>query len=41
MMFQAQSIGLGSQWLETKKAYAQANELLGDIVKVTPTSKMW
>ncbi|KAH8180010.1 carbamoyl-phosphate synthase L chain, ATP binding domain-containing protein [Sarocladium implicatum] len=40
MMFQAQSIGLGSQWLETKKAYAQANELLGDIVKVTPTSKI-
>ncbi|KAK3990350.1 pyruvate carboxylase [Cladorrhinum sp. PSN332] len=40
MMFQATSLGLGSQWLETKKAYEQANDLLGDIVKVTPTSKV-
>lgn len=40
MMFQAQQLGLGSQWLETKKAYEQANDLLGDIVKVTPTSKV-
>ncbi|KUI66603.1 Pyruvate carboxylase [Cytospora mali] len=40
MMFQAQQLGLGSQWLETKKAYEAANDLLGDIVKVTPTSKV-
>lgn len=40
MMFQAQQLGLGAQWAETKKAYEQANELLGDIVKVTPTSKV-
>ncbi|KAK8126007.1 uncharacterized protein PG998_001766 [Apiospora kogelbergensis] len=40
MMFQAQQLGLGSQWAETKKAYEHANELLGDIVKVTPTSKV-
>lgn len=40
MMFQAQQLGLGSQWLETKKAYEEANDLLGDIVKVTPTSKV-
>jgi pyruvate carboxylase len=40
MMFQASQLGLGSQWLETKKAYEQANDLLGDIVKVTPTSKV-
>ncbi|KAF3762662.1 pyruvate carboxylase [Cryphonectria parasitica EP155] len=40
MMFQAQQLGLGSQWLETKKAYEHANDLLGDIVKVTPTSKV-
>jgi pyruvate carboxylase len=40
MMFQAQQLGLGSQWAETKKAYKQANDLLGDIVKVTPTSKV-
>lgn len=40
MMFQASQLGLGAQWAETKKAYEQANELLGDIVKVTPTSKV-
>ncbi|KAI0394800.1 pyruvate carboxylase [Xylariaceae sp. FL0594] len=40
MMFQAAQLGLGSQWAETKKAYEQANDLLGDIVKVTPTSKV-
>ena len=40
MMFQASQLGLGSQWAETKKAYEQANYLLGDIVKVTPTSKV-
>ncbi|PNH44443.1 hypothetical protein VD0004_g3264 [Verticillium dahliae] len=40
MMFQAQQLGLGTQWAETKKAYEHANDLLGDIVKVTPTSKV-
>ncbi|KAI1661286.1 pyruvate carboxylase [Daldinia decipiens] len=40
MMFQAAQLGLGSQWTETKKAYEHANDLLGDIVKVTPTSKV-
>ncbi|KAI0013526.1 pyruvate carboxylase [Xylariaceae sp. FL0662B] len=40
MMFQAAQLGLGSQWAETKKAYEHANDLLGDIVKVTPTSKV-
>ncbi len=40
MMFQASQLGLGSLWVETKKAYEHANELLGDIVKVTPTSKV-
>lgn len=40
MMFQASQLGLGSQWIETKKAYEHANELLGDIIKVTPTSKV-
>jgi pyruvate carboxylase len=40
MMFQASQLGLGTQWAETKKAYEQANDLLGDIVKVTPTSKV-
>jgi pyruvate carboxylase len=40
LIFQASQLGLGTQWLETKKAYEQANDLLGDIVKVTPTSKV-
>lgn len=40
MMFQASQLGLGAQWAETKKAYEHANDLLGDIVKVTPTSKV-
>ncbi|KAG0683263.1 pyruvate carboxylase [Pichia californica] len=40
LIFQAQQVGLGEQWEETKKAYEQANLLLGDVVKVTPTSKV-
>ncbi|KAI5810219.1 carbamoyl-phosphate synthase L chain, ATP binding domain-containing protein [Peziza echinospora] len=40
LIFQASQLGLGTQWAETKKAYTQANQLLGDIVKVTPTSKV-
>ncbi|KAI1613648.1 pyruvate carboxylase [Exophiala viscosa] len=40
LIFQASQLGLGAQWLETKKAYEEANDLLGDIVKVTPTSKV-
>lgn len=40
LIFQASQLGLGKQWAETKKAYEQANDLLGDIVKVTPTSKV-
>ena len=40
LIFQASQLGLGAQWAQTKKAYEQANDLLGDIVKVTPTSKV-
>ncbi|KAK9455075.1 carbamoyl-phosphate synthase L chain, ATP binding domain-containing protein [Dipodascopsis uninucleata] len=40
LLFQAQQVGLGAQWQETKRAYVQANKLLGDLVKVTPTSKV-
>ncbi|AAS50529.2 AAR162Cp [Eremothecium gossypii ATCC 10895] len=40
LLFQAQQLGLGEQWAETKRAYAEANQLLGDLVKVTPTSKV-
>ena len=40
LLFQAQQLGLGEQWNKTKRAYREANYLLGDIVKVTPTSKV-
>jgi len=39
MLFQAHSLGLYDQWDEIKEAYHQANMLLGDIIKVTPSSK--
>ena len=37
---QAKSMGLGQRWNEVAAAYAQVNQLFGDIVKVTPTSKV-
>jgi len=37
---QATSLGLGKRWLDVKRAYVHANDLLGDIVKVTPSSKV-
>ena len=40
LKFQAFSNGLGSEWDKIKAAYATANEVLGDIVKVTPSSKV-
>ena len=40
MHFQAFSLGLSDQWADVKKAYAEANQALGDIVKVTPSSKV-
>jgi pyruvate carboxylase len=36
---QARALGLASRWEEVCQAYAEVNALLGDIVKVTPTSK--
>ncbi|MBX7167588.1 MAG: pyruvate carboxylase [Pirellulales bacterium] len=36
---QAQAIGLGHRWHEVCKKYADVNQMLGDIVKVTPSSK--
>lgn len=36
---QAHALGLANQWPRICKVYALVNELLGDIVKVTPTSK--
>jgi pyruvate carboxylase len=37
---QAESMGLGDRLPELKRMYAVVNEMLGDIVKVTPSSKM-
>ncbi len=37
---QARAIGLEHRWPEVSRAYAQVNQLFGDIVKVTPTSKV-
>ena len=36
---QARALGLADRWSEVCKVYADVNQLLGDIVKVTPTSK--
>ncbi|EJD47999.1 pyruvate carboxylase [Auricularia subglabra TFB-10046 SS5] len=40
LMFQASQLGLGQQWDEIKRKYIEANELCGDIIKVTPSSKV-
>lgn len=40
LLFQSSQLGLTGQWSKVKKAYAQANRLLGDIIKVTPSSKV-
>lgn len=37
---QARSLGLDSRWHEVAKAYRAANDMFGDIVKVTPSSKV-
>ena len=34
------SLGLGSRFLEVKEMYKTVNDMLGDLVKVTPSSKM-
>ena len=40
LKFQSQSLGLGNNWEEVKVSYAAANRVLGNIVKVTPSSKV-
>ena len=40
LQFQAQSLGLVGRWPAIKKAYAEANQLCGNIIKVTPSSKV-
>lgn len=37
---QARSLGLEERWHEVAQAYADANQMFGDIVKVTPSSKV-
>jgi pyruvate carboxylase len=37
---QAQAVGLGDRWPEVCRMYAEVNRLFGDIIKVTPTSKV-
>ena len=37
---QARGLGLGDRWPEVAQAYADVNDMFGDIVKVTPTSKV-
>ena len=36
---QAAALGLGKRWPDVVKTYREVNKLLGDIVKVTPSSK--
>ncbi|MFC3884245.1 pyruvate carboxylase [Bacillus songklensis] len=37
---QAKAVGLGDRWEEVKDMYSRVNHLFGDIVKVTPSSKV-
>lgn len=40
LLYQSTQLGLTGQWPAIKRAYATANKLLGDIIKVTPSSKV-
>ncbi|EFP05831.1 hypothetical protein GCK72_018113 [Caenorhabditis remanei] len=40
LQFQAFSLGLGPQFDDVKRMYREANLVLGDIIKVTPSSKI-
>jgi pyruvate carboxylase len=37
---QAQAVGLEERWHEVTRTYAEVNKLFGDLIKVTPTSKV-
>ncbi|WP_071395468.1 pyruvate carboxylase [Bacillus tuaregi] len=37
---QAKGVGLGDQWDDVKRMYSRVNQMFGDIVKVTPSSKV-
>lgn len=40
LLYQSRQLGLTEKWPEIKKKYAEANIILGDIPKVTPSSKV-
>lgn len=40
LMQQATAVGLGHRWRELCTTYSEVNDLFGDIIKVTPTSKV-
>merc|ERR1711935_192700 len=40
LLFQSKQLGLTEKWPEIKRKYAEANIVLGDIPKVTPSSKV-
>lgn len=40
LLFQSKQLGLTDKWPEIKRKYAEANIILGDIPKVTPSSKV-
>ena len=37
---QARALGLGDRWPEVARTYADVNRMFGDVIKVTPTSKV-
>ncbi|MEG2504417.1 MAG: biotin/lipoyl-containing protein, partial [Carnobacterium sp.] len=37
---QAKAVGLGEKWEEVKQMYSTVNQMFGDVVKVTPSSKV-
>jgi pyruvate carboxylase len=37
---QAQALGIDKRWREIRRAYADVNQMFGDVVKVTPSSKV-
>ena len=37
---QAKAVGLGDEWDNVKEMYSRVNQMFGDIVKVTPSSKV-
>jgi pyruvate carboxylase len=37
---QAKAVGLGGRWTEVQTMYHQVNKMFGDIIKVTPSSKV-